>query len=114
MAKQKPGVNPFYVLLVIAGTAFVITAFAYGLMGFNMVNPTPATAGAADHPLWQMLRRHGNQMLLWELTLLAVFTVAAIGTDQFWTGRGRRPVLPARDLSDQTEKVDASKPSAPL
>ena len=87
MANRKQGVNPFYVLLVIASTAFVITAFAYGLMGFNAINPTPATVGGADHPLWQILRRYGSRMLLWELTLLAIFAVAAIGTDQFWARR---------------------------
>ncbi len=92
MANRKQGVNPFYILLVIVSTAFVITAFAYGLMGFNAINPTPATAQAADHPLWEMLRRHGSRMLLWELTLLAVFAVAAMGTDQFWARRARPPV----------------------
>ncbi len=91
MANRKQGVNPFYVLLVIVSTAFVITAFAYGLMGFNAINPTRATVAAADHPLWDLLRQHGSRTLLWELALLALFAVAAIGTDQFWACRARRP-----------------------
>ena len=77
MAKRKQGINPFYVLLVIVGTAFVVTAFAYGLMAFNTVHPISATSDSSviqdpNHPLWQMLRRHGNRLLLWEVALLSV------------------------------------------
>ncbi len=114
MAKQKQGINPFYVLLVIVGTALVVTAFAHGLMAFNIVNPTSAPSDSAvlmdpNHPLWQMLRRHGNQLLLWEVALLAVFTLAAMITDTYWSGRPARRTVD----SDETKTVDTTERSTP-
>ena len=32
MARNQEGTNPFYILLVIAGVAFTVTACAYGVM----------------------------------------------------------------------------------
>jgi hypothetical protein len=77
--------NPFYVLLVPVGVAFVVTSFAYGVMAFQAVNGTGAdTAMMQSHPLFQWLRVHGNAALLVELALLAGLTVAAIATDRIW------------------------------
>jgi hypothetical protein len=89
--------NPFYLLLVIAGLAFVVTAFAYGFMAFQQVNAIRAEAARnADHPLFQWLRVNGNRALLIELAVLAVLTVAAIATDRLWDQSQR-----ARDEFDQ-------------
>ena len=82
--------NPFYVLLVIAGIAFAVTAFAYGFMAFQVVNSLAAEAGRHErHPLFQWLRLHGDAALLIELAVLAVFTVAAIATDRWWDAAER-------------------------
>jgi hypothetical protein len=81
----KKRINPFYILLIPAGVAFVVTAFAYGFMAFQVVNAVRAEAGRhAAHPLFQWLRVHGDMTLAIELALLAAFTFAAIGTDQWW------------------------------
>ncbi|MEX0937089.1 MAG: hypothetical protein WDZ59_04455 [Pirellulales bacterium] len=91
MAKKTEKSNPFYVLLVVVGIAFVLTVFAYGLMTYQSMQPQLASVhGGSDHPLWQLMRERGNQMLVVELSLLAVLTVAAIGTDSLWS-RGRAP-----------------------
>ena len=80
--------NPFYVLLVPVGVAFVVTAFAYGIMAFQAVNGSAAASAASRaHPLFQWLRVHGNAALLVELGLLAALTVAAIATDRLWDRR---------------------------
>ena len=115
VARRKQGINPFYVLLVIVGTAFVVTAFAHGLMAFNLVNPTSAPSDSSviqdpNHPLWQMLRRHGNQLLLWEVALLAVLTVSAMATDTYWRGRPARRTVG----SDETKTVDTPERSTPV
>ncbi len=114
VARHKQGINPFYVLLVIVGTAFVVTAFAYGLMAFNTVHPTSVPSDSSvipnpNHPLWQMLRRHGNQLLLWEVALLSVFTLAAMVTDTYWSGRPARRTVG----SDETKTVDTPERSTP-
>jgi hypothetical protein len=77
--------NPFYILLVPVGVAFVVTAFAYGFMAFQAVNATRAEAGRyVSHPLFQWLRAHGDATMLIELAVLAVLTVAAIAADSWF------------------------------
>lgn len=84
--------NPFYGLLVVTGLVFALTAVSYGVMAFHEARAAaPANADAVpdDHPLLVWMNRHGEQALMAELALLAVFTFAAIGTDEFWQRRAR-------------------------
>lgn len=97
MFRSKKSSNPFYVLLVIAGLSFVVTATAYVVMAFREARPAEERAAAAastavadaDHPLMAWMRQHGNATLLTELGFLAVFTFGAIGTDDYWQRRAR-------------------------
>ncbi len=109
MPKKKSRTNPFYLLLVIFGIAFSLTACAYGVMAFRAVHGADvagfkkrsATGGrwtgtsdpagdlsAAETPagrsLLTFLDDHGAQLLGIELALLAVATFGAIGTDGYW------------------------------
>ena len=71
---------------------FALTAVSYGVMAFHEARPAgPAVEGAVadDHPLLVWMSRHGEKALLAELAILAVFTFAAIGTDEFWQRRAR-------------------------
>lgn len=94
--------NPFYVLLLIVGTTFAITACAYGVMTVQMLRmgqtsithtETPAVDLAdlaevnSGMSLLQFLDTHGFQLMMWQLGILAVATAAAIGTDEFWSYR---------------------------
>ncbi|MGI9428252.1 MAG: hypothetical protein ACR2NM_06315 [Bythopirellula sp.] len=77
--------NPFYTLLLPVGAAFCITGFAYGLMAFQEVNAgRAAIEQSAEHPLFQWLRSHGTTAMLTELALLAVLTIGAMATDDWW------------------------------
>jgi hypothetical protein len=91
--------NPFYILLVPVGTAFVVTAFAYWVMAFQAVRPASAepptaTTMGPGHPMKRWLRANGDKALCIELAVLGVLTVAAIATDRWWdapaTGDGAR------------------------
>jgi len=76
--------NPFYILLIPAGLAFVVTAFAYGIMSFQAANSVGLDAAKyAQHELYQWLRRHGDAAIVSELLVLAVFTVGAIAVDSW-------------------------------
>jgi hypothetical protein len=96
--RSRKSSNPFYVLLVVAGLSFAITATAYGVMAFRQARPRdaqPASATSAetatdDHPLMLWMRHHGEAALITELGLLALCTFAAIGTDDYWQRRARR------------------------
>lgn len=85
MAKKKPGVNPFYVLLVVLGIAFTLTACAYGVMAFKGAR---AEGPVADRPsgaaLLSYLDKHGAQLMGFELALLALCAAGAIATDRYW------------------------------
>jgi hypothetical protein len=82
--------NPFYGLLLVAGLLFVVTATAYGVMYLQAVRGTDAAAAAAEeHPLLVWLHEHGNTALAAELALLAVGTIGAIGTDDYWQQRAK-------------------------
>ncbi len=77
--------NPFYTLLIPVGMAFVVTVFAYGFMAFMEVNATnPEAREQARHPLFAWLNEHGTSVVMWELGILGVLTVGAIGTDSWW------------------------------
>jgi hypothetical protein len=89
MRRSQKFANPFYGLLLIAGIAFAMTAFAYGVMAYRdrdtAVSVTSETS--ETHPLMLWMSDHGEVALLSELGFLALFTVGAIATDDFWQRR---------------------------
>ena len=88
---KKKRINPFYILLVIVGIVFTITATAYGVMTFRASQPiTDQTVGDIEHPLWVLVDKYGTWALLAELAVLGICTFAAIGLDQFWSSRDER------------------------
>jgi hypothetical protein len=95
MRRSQKSANPFYVLLIIAGLSFAMTATAYVVMAYREAHAREETVekgGTAivasdEHPLMVWMRHHGDAALLTELGLLAICTFAAIGTDSYWQRR---------------------------
>jgi hypothetical protein len=91
MQRSEKFANPFYGLLLVAGIAFAMTALVYGVMAYRdrdtAVNVTSTTS--EEHPLMLWISEHGEAALLTELGFLAVFTVGAIGTDDYWQRRNK-------------------------
>ena len=80
--------NPFYALLIVAGTLFVVTAFAYGFMAFQSLHASPADiARHQGHPLWSWLQAYGTTAVLTELAVLGALSFSAMGTDGYWQRR---------------------------
>jgi hypothetical protein len=98
MTRSRKFANPFYGLLLVAGIAFAMTAMAYGVMAFRDRDLAAKHHGAVvdEHPLMAWMNEHGEKALLSELAALAVFTVGAIATDDFWQRRdkGRKNAEP--------------------
>jgi len=90
MIKLRGGGNPFYALLVIAGVAFVITACAYGVMAFRQARPDSQPIAESDTSLLGIMDRHGTLILGGQIGLLAVLTMGAMGTDEYWEKRAQR------------------------
>ena len=76
--------NPFYVLVVIVGILFTLTASTYGVMTVKQTRPS---SRQMPSPLIMLMQRHGLTIMIVELSVLAIATVAAIGTDQYWLGK---------------------------
>jgi len=90
---QKPRaepINPFYVLLVIVGIAFSLTACAYGMMTVRGARAKTVADGSPPSPLISFLDRHGARLMGGEIALLAATTFAAMALDQ----RRLRAALP--------------------
>ena len=79
---SRKAVNPFYFALIVIGIVFTVTACAYGVMTIQQINPSTVRR---PHALTTFLDEHGIVVLAVELVLLAFATVAAIGTDGYWT-----------------------------
>jgi hypothetical protein len=73
--------NPFYLLLLVVGTLFAITACGYGAMTVRMIEPHAFTAGD------RFFDTYGLWLMVGELGVLAVLTFLAIGTDDYWVRR---------------------------
>lgn len=99
MATTK-ATNPFYVLLMVAGTAFALTACAYGVMAVKMLDPAQvAQEGDSSRFFVETMDRHGLWIMLVELAVIAVCTVAAIASDGFWSRRAKARRAESPDLS---------------
>ena len=93
LVARRSRLNPFYVVLVVVGIAFTITASAYGVMAFTDIRGGEIVAGGEDRPppsAWgeatlAFMREHGDLTMLIELALLAAATFLAIGTDDYWS-----------------------------
>ena len=100
-APSRKATNPFYVLLVLVGVLFFVTASAYGVMMVQQLHVRDLPdEGPAGRPLLRWLDEHGAVLLLSELAVLGLATAAAIGTDQYWA---RRAALPG-DLVTKREQ----------
>jgi hypothetical protein len=82
MPPTKP-TNPFYVATLPAGAIFAITACSYMVMAYRGLDPHHPDEGG----LVGLMDKHGLAILMTELAVLAVLTVAAIASDGFWTRR---------------------------
>ncbi|UUO06262.1 hypothetical protein M4951_23270 [Blastopirellula sp. J2-11] len=94
--------NPFFVALLVAGTAFAITACGYGVMTVRLLNRTADAGGMVD-----FFRQHGFTLLMAELGILAICTVLAIMTDDYWTRRAEAKA--ALKLEQTTAPADENK-----
>jgi uncharacterized membrane protein len=83
---QAKAANPFYVVLLVVGVVFAITACAYGVMTVRGLDPRLAD----EEGLMALMSQHGLWIMVAELALLGVLMVAAIATDDYWTGERKR------------------------
>jgi len=89
MARRRKIVNPFFLLLGIAGAVFVVSAVLYGAMALQISHAVGDWADQEPiHPLLLFFRENGTMVLLIELAVLGILAVAAIWSDDYWIRRG--------------------------
>jgi hypothetical protein len=88
ISKRKP-FNPFYILLLLAGIAFAITACAYGVMTVRQLSASRVSGYDFDRygenepqDFNALVDKHGANAMIIELILLGVGTAGAIAYDQ--------------------------------
>jgi hypothetical protein len=84
-ARTKKLSNPFYIALLFVGAVFGLTACAYVVMMVKLATPQPFDADSQSGFVF-VLNRYGTLILVVELAMLGVLTLAAIATDDYWTG----------------------------
>jgi hypothetical protein len=111
MAKSKP-TNPFYVLLVLAGVAFAVTACAYGVMAFTELR-SPGAPSAEPHPLLVFMDKNGVKLMLAEVAVLALATFGAMGLDSYWTNQELAATASQRRDAEsaKSERPDSERPN---
>lgn len=106
MAKLKEPSNPFFVLLLMVGLLFFVTATAYFVMTLRADRfGRGAQQGQPGNALMQFMDEHGGQLLTGELLVLGAFTFGAMATDGYWSRRcANRQIAPDSD-DDQSRNV---------
>ena len=80
MPRRKP-INPFYVLLLLSGCAFAVTACAFGVMTVRQLHRSRQAIEATDS-FTEVVDQYGVNVMIVELVLLGIGTMGAIGYDQ--------------------------------
>ena len=92
-SKPRPRPNPFFVILLVASTAFAITAwvgYVGPLMAKAPAKPQKADPGADPQALAEWFNRHGTTALTVEFAVMLVSGVLAMATDR-WFSPGPTP-----------------------
>lgn len=115
---EKKKLNPFYVLLVIVGVAFCVTASAFGLMTLRgvqssgpVIQDLDGSENSGPHPLMTLMETHGMSIIMVELVLLGIFTFAAIGLDQHWINQETR-AEEARKANKENQSIESADTQA--
>ena len=110
MIRKQP-TNPFYPVLGVVGFLFTITAASYCMSVLRGIRPEPAAA-QRNHPLEQLMDRHGTSLLAGQLIVLAIATAGAVTVDHFAGERLRRQ-REAEGANQQPVDHSAAGPEPP-
>jgi len=75
--------NPFYILLIVAGFAFVLTALAYAVVPVLEQKAREAGNPPPRSPFRDSLREDGWLWLLWQGGVIAILAILSMGLDRW-------------------------------
>lgn len=82
MAQKTEPHNPFYLLLLLAGLLFVVTALAYAIVPELEKRAVEAGNPPPQSPLRDALRASGWKWLLWEVAAVFLFSILSMVLDR--------------------------------
>jgi hypothetical protein len=82
--------NPLYLLLLLAGLFFTLTALAYAVVPVLEEKAADAGNPPPPSPLREALRRDGPRWLLYQLAAVVVFGIASMVVDRVRSLREER------------------------
>lgn len=94
---SSPPRNPLYLLLLVIGVIFVITALAYALIPVLEQKALDAGEVPPPSPFRDALRADGWKWLLYELAALVVVGIASM----IWDRRSLQNAPPAGTIPDE-------------
>jgi hypothetical protein len=86
--------NPFYILLLVASTLFVVTALGYTVSPYVLDRPSGRPAGEGSEALARWLDRRGPLALGVECVAMVLTGILAMATDPWFSGAARSPAGP--------------------
>lgn len=87
MSVRRQFANPFYVVLLVVGLLFCVTACAYGLLLFKGSQGSARAPLAAEKGLLGWVDDYGLLLIGGQLMALGAATVGAILTEDYWLRR---------------------------
>lgn len=103
MTEKEPR-NPLYLLLLLAGLAFILTALAYAVVPVLEEKARDQGVVPPPSPWRDALRQSGWKWLLWEVAALVVLGIACMGLDRFRRLRMEQEAA-AKAQTDQDKRV---------
>jgi hypothetical protein len=102
MVKIEPR-NPFYLLLLLTGFLFVVTALAYAVVPTLEQKARDAGADVPVSPWRDALREDGWRWLLIELAAMIIFGLASMGLDRLRSLKSQRTsaTIPPKEVESQ-------------
>jgi hypothetical protein len=97
--------NPFYLLLLLASLAFVVTALAYALIPILEDKAAEAGAEVPPSPFRDQLREHGGTWLLCEVGAMIVLGLLSMGLDRLRTLKKERAAATMPSHKDKGQRT---------
>lgn len=83
MSPQPEPRNPFYLLLLIASCAFIVTALAYAIVPVLEQKARDMGQDPPPSPFRDSLRADGWKWILGEVAVMVVFGLLSMGLDRY-------------------------------
>jgi hypothetical protein len=105
MTRVEPR-NPLYLLLLVAGLLFTVTAVAYAVVPVLEQKAAAAGQPAPPSEMRMLLRARGATWLLWELGVLVVLGLASMWLDHrrsLQKGQSDGTIAPGNDAQPRAD-----------